>query len=185
MTTTGTVNVFARFETELAVRPEDIRSLSPRAQYALSRLRTLAVLHALANDGAGAIVGCLVAGAGALELHGVGLLRTGYAQGMNWLVRGQLLLLATMLLYAAAQLMNFDATGVARIPFATEQLNALKQMNIPTKRFVYFIHVIVYTTVGVVTLIYQGAMATYYHRRRKFVNLALEEEAADELDFRP
>jgi len=146
---------------------------------------TLAVLHAMANDGTGALVGILVAGAGALELHGAGLLRAGYAQGMSWLVRSQLLLLATMLLYAAVQLMNFDASAVARVPFTTEQLEALKQINVSTERFVYFVHITVYTTVGIVTLIYQGAMATYYYRRRKSVTLALEEEnPSDELDFR-
>jgi hypothetical protein len=146
---------------------------------------TLAVLHAMANDGKGALVGILVAGAGALELHGAGLLRAGYAQGMSWLVRSQLLLLATMLLYAALQLMSFDPATVARVPFTTEQLEALKQMNIPTERFVYFVHVTVYVTVGFVTLIYQGAMAAFYHRRRKSVALALQEDdAGDELDLR-
>jgi hypothetical protein len=147
---------------------------------------TLAVLHAMANDGKGALVGILVAGAGALELHGAGLLRAGYAQGMSWLVRSQLLLLATMLLFAATQLMRPPQEVLNELRRSSYFVALFDQSPLPLQlQSAQLINALSFSTVGFVTLIYQGAMAAFYHRRRKSVALALQEDdAGDELDLR-
>ncbi|ATC64633.1 hypothetical protein CMV30_12060 [Nibricoccus aquaticus] len=145
---------------------------------------TMAILHAAAHQSTGAIVGVLVAGTGAIELHGASQLRSGDPRGMDWLVRSQLLLLATMLLYSAYQLTHFDPATVEQIPFTPEQLEAFKVYRLSKETAVYYAHIISYTTVGLVTLIYQGLMALYYHRRRSAVATALDEELFDALDDR-
>src|SRR5215217_227981 len=63
-----------------------------------------AVLAGMAGDFSGAIFGLLVAGAGALELHGVALLQQSLPRGMNWLVGSQLFLLFSILAYCAVRL---------------------------------------------------------------------------------
>lgn len=144
---------------------------------------SLAILNAVQQQPIGAIVGVLVAGTGALELHGAGLLRSGDARGMGWLVRSQLLLLATMLIYAAVQLMRPAAEILAELERSPEAKAVLEQSQIPPLQLVQFINVLTYGTVGLVTLIYQGWMALYYHRRRDAVTTALDQESL-ELDDR-
>jgi hypothetical protein len=108
----------------------------------------------------------------------------GDARGMDWLVRSQLLLLATMLIYAAIELMNPDMSELARVSLSSEQLLKLQQLNIPTEKFLRFVHHLTYIIVGIATLIYQGWMALYYHRRRAAVAIALDEEFFDALGDR-
>jgi hypothetical protein len=139
-----------------------------------------AVLNAAAQQGLGAIVGCLVAGAGALELHGAGLLRAGALRGVDWLVRSQLLLLATMLIFSAIRIASPDLSRLDQVPFTPEMLETLDQMNLTKEQFARGVNTVVYLIVGLVTLIYQGAMAFYYHRRRAAIATALAEEFAED-----
>jgi hypothetical protein len=143
---------------------------------------TLALLHAAAYQVDSAIVGCLVAGAGALELHGAGLLRAGDARGVDWLVRSQLLLLATLLIYSAIQLISPDLSQIGRVKFTPEMMQTLDTLKLTKEEFALLTNTIVYVTVGAVTLIYQGAMAFYYSRHRRAVTLALEEDSYDSFD---
>jgi len=145
---------------------------------------TLAILHAAAHQPTGAIVGVLVAGTGALELHGAGQLRSGDSRGMDWLVRSQLLLLATMLIYAATQLMRPAHEVLEELKRSPDVVAVLKQSPIPELKFAQFVNVLTYSTVGIVTLIYQGWMALYYHRRRAVLTTALDEELFESLDNR-
>jgi hypothetical protein len=141
---------------------------------------TLALLHASAYQLPGAIVGCLVAGAGALELHGAGLLRNGEARGVDWLVRSQWLLLATMLIFAATQLISPDLSQIDRVKFTPEMLQTLDELNLTKEQFAKLTNTIVYLTVGIVTLLYQGAMILFYQRHRRAVTLAVAEESYDD-----
>ena len=145
---------------------------------------SLAILHAAAYEATGAIIGCLVAGAGALELHGAGLLRAGDSRGMNWLVRSQLVLLAVMLIYAAMKLMTPPEVIMREIRFTEELTQAIEQSGLTKLQFARFFQLVAYPTIGLVTLLYQGAMAIYYHRRRAAVSLALDEEFLGVLDER-
>jgi hypothetical protein len=135
-----------------------------------------ALLNAAAYQGMGAIVGCLVAGAGALELHGAGLLRAGSLRGVDWLVRSQLLLLATMLIFSALRIASPDLSRLDEVPFTPEMLQTLEQLNLTKEQFATGVNTVVYVTVGLVTLIYQGVMAIFYHRRRGAIATALHEE---------
>jgi hypothetical protein len=145
---------------------------------------SLAILHAAAHQPSGALIGVLVAGAGALELHGAGLLRSGDSRGMDWLVRSQLLLLATMLIYAATQLLRPGSEILEELRRSPEVRAVLEQSQIPQLQFAQFVNGLVYITVGVVTLIYQGWMALYYHRRRGVVATALDDELFEALEDR-
>jgi hypothetical protein len=134
-----------------------------------------ALLSALMGDWLGAVVGVLVAGAGAVECHGGNLLRDGQARGLNWLVRSQLLLLNIILLYIAIRLLTLIFGGVNAVTsegfrslmasFDRWELSDQKQF---VQQFKLF-----YALIAALTLVYQGGMALYYHRRRSIIREAL------------
>ena len=135
-----------------------------------------ALISALAGDGLGAIVGLLVAGAGAIELHGATLIEHGESRGMDWLVGSQLFLLATVVGYCALQLLR------PRLPEFPAELDALLQQNADqlgmTKQdFVLLaFNRFIYGAVALLTVVYQGGMALYYWNRRDAVTRALVAE---------
>ncbi|HEY1107235.1 MAG TPA: hypothetical protein VGE76_01345, partial [Opitutaceae bacterium] len=51
-----------------------------------------------------AVIGLLAAGAGAIELHGAGLLGHGDRRGINWLIASQPVLLTVIYVYCALKL---------------------------------------------------------------------------------
>lgn len=133
------------------------------------------VLSALFGDWFGAVVGALVAGAGAVELHGGQLLRNGQGRGMNWLVRSQLLLGNTILLYCAIRLLTISIASLDA-DMTPDLRAALSQYGMGVKEFEVLsvkLYRLVYSLVAALTLLYQGGMALYYHRRRKTVAEAL------------
>lgn len=133
------------------------------------------VLSALLGDWFGAVVGSLVAGAGAVELHGGQLLRHGQQRGMNWLVRSQLLLGNTILLYCAIRLLTISVASLDA-EMTPDLRAALSQYGMGAKDFEVMavkLYRLVYSLVASLTLLYQGGMALYYHRRRKIVTEAL------------
>src|SRR4051812_34081115 len=67
-----------------------------------------AVLEASRGLALTAIAGLFAAGAGAMEMHGAGLLRHGHKQGMIWLIRAELLLLAVIWIYCGVRLAQPD-----------------------------------------------------------------------------
>jgi hypothetical protein len=139
-----------------------------------------ALLSAYSRDVTGSIVGLLVAAAGAIELHGVGLLRSGQ-NGMRWLVASQLYLMGVVLCYAAYRLARPDVawllpylTGEAAEPIeqAAQQAGVtVEQMLVASLRMIYF-------CVAVITVLYQGGMTLYYFKRRSAVEVALQEPEA-------
>lgn len=135
-----------------------------------------AVLSALGGDRLGAVVGCLAAGAGAVELHGVGRLRLGDAGGMTWLVRSQLALLAVVFLYVMARLMSFDPVLMQTLltPERTESFRLAGLTDEEIMPLVETVYRMTYGAVALASLVYQGGMAWYYHSRRETVRTALE-----------
>jgi hypothetical protein len=141
---------------------------------------TLALASASVGDFAGAAIGLLVAAAGAIELHGAGLLRSGEARGMNWLVASQPYLAAIVLGYCALKLTAYDVT-VLREAMTSDLKKSLAESGYEEERFLRGLYLTVYVILAVSTLLYQGWMTAYYHRRRRAVAAALAEigESAD------
>ena len=133
-----------------------------------------ALASAAVKDARGAAVGLLVAGAGALELHGAALVRHGEERGMRWLVASQLFLMAIILGYVGYRLGRIDVSPL--LPLVTdEQRQAIAQAGFAVDRFLRMVYVGTYAAVGVGTLFYQGGMCLYYLRRRAAVTAALRD----------
>lgn len=131
-----------------------------------------ALLSGGMGDFAGAIIGLLVAGAGAVELHGISLLQHFERRGVNWLVGSQLFLIVAILAYCGMRLTHFT------IPPLPDEVMPLidasaAQFDMTREGYLRFIYQLSYTLVAIGTLAYQGGMAIYYHRRRGAVAKAL------------
>jgi hypothetical protein len=140
-----------------------------------------ALLAAAIGDFRGAVIGVLIAGAGAMEMHGVGLLRHGDPGGMHWLVRSQIFLLITLLGYCALRLTHPDLESLhegfktAMHSPAMQQAWAMQEsMGMTEDRFLRQVYTLTYFSLAIATLIYQGGMAIFYVRRRDAVHQALE-----------
>jgi hypothetical protein len=145
-----------------------------------------ALLSASQRDWLGAGVGGLAAGAGLLELHGRQRLRAGEMRGVRWLVRSQLVLLAVILLYVAYQFCFFDpgpllAKSEAALA-STERsldLDAISFANllgVPRNQLVPLAkHAarVAYVVIGLGSILCQGGLAFYYHRRERPIAAAL------------
>ena len=134
-----------------------------------------ALISALAGDGIGAVVGLLVAGAGAVELHGATLIEHSEPRGMNWLVGSQLFLLATIIGYCALRLVH-PALGPLMAAVTDDMKTSLDTAGWTPEKFVGFVYNTTYYAVAIVTFFYQGGMALYYLRRREAVARALAPE---------
>lgn len=142
-----------------------------------------ALLAASAGDLRGAILGIVIAGTGAGELHGAALLRHGEPRGVDWLVGSQLSLLGALLGYCAWRLTHVDLEPL-RVAFQTmlqsptmqEMWAANQQAGMTEEKFLRQTHTLTYASLGIATLIYQGGMSLYYQRRRAAVTQALAAE---------
>ncbi|MBE7537055.1 MAG: hypothetical protein HS122_01410 [Opitutaceae bacterium] len=136
-----------------------------------------ALVSAYAGDALGAIVGCCAAGAGALELHGAGRLRSGSIAGIRDLVRSQLLLLGVIFGYVGYQLGNFQPEAIlsAVTPALKERFTEMgisSDQYLPILRQSYYFG---YVAVALVSLVYQGSLALYYRRSRRVIARAFED----------
>jgi hypothetical protein len=137
-----------------------------------------ALLSAASRDVSGAVVGLMIAGAGAIELHGVGLLKVG-RDGMRWLVSSQLYLMGVILAYCGFRLLRPDVAWM--LPYVTGEaaepiLQAAQQEGMTVEQLLVGAMAMLYLIVAAVTLVYQGGMTVYYLRRRRAVETALQEE---------
>jgi|SRR5580698_4919222 hypothetical protein len=135
-----------------------------------------ALITMMMGDLIGTIVGLFVAAAGWSEWHGAKLLQRGRARGIGWLVRSQLYLLSIILLYVMRQMTNYDPEYVRSL--VTPQMKQMfdsvgldLQQVMPMVRTAFYV---LYGTVALVTLIYQGGLALYYRRRTEAVYAALD-----------
>lgn len=124
------------------------------------------------------LIGVLIAGAGALELHGAGLLRAGEVRGISWLVASQLYLLTAVLGYVALRLVSFDPALINLIMNDTLRQRYLDAglTHAQIDQVVEWSYYLTYAILGVVTVLYQGGMAIYYFRRRDAAARALDAE---------
>lgn len=132
-----------------------------------------ALMAAAARDIPFAAVGLLAAGAGAIELHGVALLREYEPRGMKWLVASQPFLLVVILSYCVLRLTYVE------LPAVPENLREMvdtsaAQLGMTVDQYFALVNRITACVVGFVALLYQGGMTIYYLRRRKAVRRALE-----------
>lgn len=140
----------------------------------------------LMADWLGALVGGLAATAGMIELHGRRQLRAGEIIGVNWLVRSQIVLLTVIVTYVVYRYFTYDplpslqqieqafasaqrAQGMEPTPLAEMVGMTNEQMLILAKKSAHS----AYLTVGVATVLCQGGLAYYYHRKGPIIARAL------------
>ncbi|MCX6952096.1 MAG: hypothetical protein NTV51_08005 [Verrucomicrobia bacterium] len=134
-----------------------------------------ALLAGAMGDYVGAAIGLLVAGAGAIELHGVTLLRHGEPTGMRWLVGSQFFLMASILGYCALRLAHPEYAALKAA--MTDEIKAqLDVLGMSVDEFLRQFYRLVYLAVAFVTVLYQGGMALWYLGKRTAVAAALAPE---------
>jgi hypothetical protein len=131
-----------------------------------------ALVSALAKDGMGAVAGLVVAGSGAMEVHGGSLLLAGDRRGVRWLLWSQAVCLVGILVYCAVRLF------VVQIPPLPDEMKPLiefdaKKLGLTAEEFVLKSYRLGIFLVAGLSLLYQGGMAFYYARRRASVMRAL------------
>lgn len=134
-----------------------------------------ACVAAVSGDFLGAIAGLLVAGCGAMELHGAGLMRQGEERSVTWLVGSQFFLLVSILAYCGVRLMSLE------IPPIPEELQPMVEMSarqagLSVDEYLRTVYRLGLWLVALVSLLYQGGMIQYYLRRRDAVYRALAGE---------
>ena len=134
-----------------------------------------ALISAASRDVPGALIGLLVAAAGAIELHGLTLLKVGRSRGMNWLITSQLYLMAILLGYSAVKLLRPDIEPL-RTVVTTELTEQIRLAGMTVDQFLLTFLRLVYVGVAAATVLYQGGMTVYYVRRKSAVEAALLEE---------
>lgn len=139
------------------------------------------VISALMLDGVGTAVGFLAAGAGALELQGVKQIKRRNADGVNRLVQSQLLVIVIVVTYARYKMGHFNPAQWERwiTPEIRDRLDVLDITVKSALAQVRIVYVSLYGAVAILTLLFQGAMAGYYHRRRNVIRVAVAELPPD------
>ena len=117
----------------------------------------------------------LVAGTGAMALHGATLLKHGDARGLNWLISSQTVCLAFILSYCAWQLAHVDLSSL-RAALTDDMRASVKETGLTEDEFLLLSYRLTYVLVAFMALIYQGTKAAYYLRRREAVIAALGSE---------
>ena len=130
-----------------------------------------ALVSAAFRDVTGAVIGLLVAAAGAIELHGASLLRSCDLKGVRWLLGSQLYLLAVILAYCAFRLARPDIASW-RAVMTDDIAEPIRQAGMTVDQFLLQMQRMVYFGVAAATLLYQGGMTLYYLRHRASVAAA-------------
>lgn len=134
-----------------------------------------ALLSAMTGDYLGAVVGLLVAGAGAIEHHGAALLHEAEPRGISWLVASQLFLLFAIAAYCAVQLFRFEPPVIPETLRPALEINAA-QFNLTPEAFVAILYRILYWALLFGSVVYQGGLALYYLSRRHAVAQLMADE---------
>ena len=138
-----------------------------------------AVASALIHDQIGTLVGLLVAGTGAVELHGAALLRHGVSRGMRWLIGSQALLMVAIIGFAGWSLYHIDPDTLKWMTDAAvagPNKAKLAEMGISDADAGYLFYKTCFVSLAVATFLYQGGMIVYYFRRVAAVKTALAVE---------
>lgn len=133
-----------------------------------------AVMMASAGEMRFAVIGLLAAGAGAIELHGAGLLAHGDRRGVNWLIASQPVLLAILYIYCALRLSHPELPPIPESQ-QVEFDRTASQFGMSTDELLRAVYRFTIQTVAVVATLFQGWMFIYYLRRRHAVIQAADE----------
>jgi hypothetical protein len=143
---------------------------------------SVALISASYKDVTGALVGLFVAAAGAIELHGVALLRAHRESGVRWLVSSQVYLLTIILIYVAFRMARPDIAWVLQFIAASPVADIYEQVaaekGVTLRQYILTSFYQFYICVAVLTVFYQGGMTLYYLRRRNAVHLAIQDAQA-------
>ncbi len=134
------------------------------------------MISAASGDWLGAVIGALAAAAGVGELRGVKLLKEGEPRGMDWLVRAELFLLSVILLYVAIIFGLLAIKGIDGF-ISPETRSMIVSLNgrwgAEEQKFALHTIQLTYLSVAVLSILFQGGMAYYYHRQRATIGVAL------------
>ncbi len=139
----------------------------------------VALAAASSGNWTGTGIGLAVAAAGAIELHGVGLLRAGRAEGMKWVIASQPYLCAVLLGYCAWRLSAPDLSAL-RMAMTDPLREQLAAGGWEEEAFLNFAYRMSYMAIAIGTLVYQGAMTVYFLKRKPAVIAAVEGEDAEQ-----
>jgi hypothetical protein len=131
-----------------------------------------ALFAAAARDFPFAAIGLLASGAGAIELHGVALLRQSDPRGMRWLVASQPFLLTVILCYCGLRVWLIDIPPVPE-SFQTLFAMSARQWGMSVEEYQHTLNQITALAVAIAAVGFQGGMMIYYLRRRESVYRAL------------
>ncbi len=134
-----------------------------------------ALVSAMAGDYLGAIIGLLVAGAGAVEYHGAALLREAEPRGVTWLVGSQFFLFVSIGSYCGLRLWHVELPPIPDELRPMLELNAA-QAGLPVRDYLILVYRLGFWMVLILSVFYQGGLALYYFTRRDAVARALGEE---------
>jgi hypothetical protein len=137
-----------------------------------------ALTAAAIGDITGAVAWLLLAGAGAVELHGAVLLRQAEARGINWLVASQLLFIVVVFAYCAQRLTHYDPTSL-REALNDEMKARLAAANYDEENFLLLVWRTTYGVMAGATLLCKGGLTVYFYRRRSAVASAMEVAETD------
>lgn len=134
-----------------------------------------ALLSALVGDFVGAIAGLVIAGSGAMEVHGGTLLNHYDVRGANWLISSQLVCLAGILVYCAVRLFFAPMPPMPDDAKAMLAMSA-QQWHTTAERLWVASYQGGLMLFAVLSTAYQGGLAIYYARRRRALAQAVQIE---------
>jgi hypothetical protein len=133
------------------------------------------LLSLLFSGWIGVVIGALITAGGIIELRGRNRLMRGDAGGMSALVCAQLIILGTFWIYSAGNLLAYDEAAImAQItPDIREAMSQLGVTVADLQAMMKPVFFGFYLVIMLVTLLFQGGLALYYHSRRAKVAAAL------------
>jgi hypothetical protein len=133
------------------------------------------LISLLFGEWVGVYIGGIVTGAGIMELRGRARLLAGNLGGLSGLILAQVLILATVGLYAFRNLLAFDQAAIMA-NFTPEMREYLELTGIAVSTMESLLQPVyygLYLTIIGVTLLFQGGLALYYFSRRAKITTAL------------
>jgi hypothetical protein len=140
---------------------------------------TFALMAAMGRNLPPTLAGVLASGWGIAEIHGSNKLRNGDPRGLDWMIGSQLGLMLTVFFYAGWMMTHFEVNEFLQAvpPIMMKNLEnqfaeaGLSSVDIP--RYFESMSTLVYSLVALLTFIFQGLMARYYHRSRPAVETVI------------
>lgn len=134
-----------------------------------------ALLSATEAEVPDVVVALLIAGGGAMALHGYGMLTRGDARGMRWLVTAPLLCMLMLLGICAWQVTHVDLPTL-RTVLAPQMKEVHAKFNLTDDQYLTMIYWGSNAILALVAIFYPGGLALYFLRRRAAVATALAQE---------